>query len=104
MNINRFTEKSQEAVRAAQENALSRGNSEMRPVHLLYALLGQEDSIVPIVARRIAPDFEQLRGETLALIDALPTGSTGAVGQVYLAADLAQVFARAEANPLITRW
>lgn len=98
MNINRFTEKSQEAVRAAQENALSRGNSEMRPVHLLYALLGQEDSIVPIVARRIAPDFEQLRGETLALIDALPTGSTGAVGQVYLAADLAQVFARAEAE------
>jgi ATP-dependent Clp protease ATP-binding subunit ClpB len=96
MNINRFTEKSQEAVRAAQENALSRGNSEMRPAHLLYALLGQENSIVPVVVRRMVPDFERLKGETLALIDALPTGSTGAVGQVYLAAELAQVFTQAE--------
>lgn len=96
MNINRFTEKSQEAVRAAQENALSRGNSEMRPAHLLYALLGQEDSIVPVVVRRMVPDFDRLKGETLALIDTFPTGSTGAVGQVYLAAELAQVFTQAE--------
>lgn len=96
MNINRFTEKSQEAVRAAQENALSRGNPEMRAAHLLVALLSQDDSIVPVVARRIVPDIEKLKGESLGLIDAFPHGKTGAIGQVYLAANLAQVFDQAE--------
>ncbi len=96
MNTNRFTEKSQEAVRAAQENALSRGNPEMRAAHLLYALLSQDDSIVPVVVRRVASDIEKLKGDILGLIDALPTGKTGAIGQVYLAANLSQVFDRAE--------
>lgn len=96
MNINRFTEKSQEAVRAAQENALSRGNPEMRAAHLLYALLSQDDSIVPVVVRRIVPDIEKLKGEVLGLIDAFPAGNTGAIGQVYLAANLSQVFDHAE--------
>ncbi len=96
MNINRFTEKSQEAVRAAQENALSRGNPELRAPHLLYALLSQDDSIVPVVARRIVPDIEKLKGEALGLIDAFPSGKTGAIGQVYLAANLSQVFSQAE--------
>ncbi len=68
----------------------------MRTAHLLYALLSQDDSIVPVVARRVVPDIEKLRGSVLGLIDALPTAKTGAVGQVYLAANLAQVFDRAE--------
>lgn len=96
MNINRFTEKSQEAVRAAQENALSRGNPEMRSAHLLYALLSQDDSVVPVVVRRIVSDIEKLKGSVLSLIDGLPTAKTGAVGQIYLAANLAQVFNQAE--------
>lgn len=96
MNLNHFTEKSQEAVRSAQENALSRGNPEMRSSHLLLALLGQEESIVPIVVKRLVSDSEKLRGATLDLVDKLPKSTTGAIGQIYLAAELAQVFATAE--------
>jgi ATP-dependent Clp protease ATP-binding subunit ClpB len=47
MNINRLTTKSQEALRHAQEIALSRNNPQMEIAHLMYALLMQEDSIVP---------------------------------------------------------
>jgi ATP-dependent Clp protease ATP-binding subunit ClpB len=95
MNINNFTQKSQEAVRHAQENALSRGNTEFRPEHLLYALLLQEDSIVPGALAQSGADLDAIKGATLAAIDALPKSPSGQT-QLYLAPVLAKVFDEAE--------
>lgn len=96
MNINKFTTKSQEALRHAQEIALSRSNPQMEIAHLLYALLIQEDSIVPVVIGKLGIDIEVVRGAVLDEIDKFPRAESGAIGQLYLAPHLAQVFAEAE--------
>ena len=40
-----FTTKSQEALSAAVKDAVERGNSQVEPAHILFALLSQPDSI-----------------------------------------------------------
>ncbi len=96
MNISRFTTKSQEALRNAQEIALSRGNPQMDIAHLLYALLLQSDSIVPVIFGKLQTDIEKIKGRTLDEIDRFPRAETGALGQLYISPALAQVFADAE--------
>ena len=48
-NTNRFTQKSVEAIVAAQSAAERNGNSEVQPEHLLFTLLDQADGVVPQV-------------------------------------------------------
>ncbi|MEI9966359.1 MAG: AAA family ATPase [Candidatus Moraniibacteriota bacterium] len=98
MNINRFTEKSQEAVRNAQDMALSRNQAIIDAPHLLYALLIQEDSIVPVVLSRLVEDIERLKGAVLETIESLPQGSIhqGGLGSLLLSPALASVFVQAE--------
>lgn len=96
MNIQHFTQKSQEALRQAQDIALSRGQIALVPAHLLYALLSQEGSIVPIVVRKLTESYEQFTGQVLDLLDKLPsTGGHGA-GQILLTPELGHILDRAE--------
>ena len=46
MDTNRFTQKSLEALQAAQQLAQSYGNAQVEQVHLLYALLSQENGLI----------------------------------------------------------
>ena len=52
-NINRFTEKSQEAVIGAQQIAEELNHSQVEPEHLFAALLQQEGGVVPQVLQRL---------------------------------------------------
>ena len=52
-NTNRFTEKSYQALAAAQVAAERAGNSEVQPEHLLYTLLDQGDGVVPQVLAKL---------------------------------------------------
>jgi ATP-dependent Clp protease ATP-binding subunit ClpB len=51
MNINKYTEKAQEAVLGAQQLADREGHPEILPEHLLLTLLEQRDGIVPGLIR-----------------------------------------------------
>ena len=53
MNINRFTEKAQEAVLGAQQLATTLGNPQIEPEHLLTTLVEQRDGIVPSLLRKL---------------------------------------------------
>ena len=46
MNINKFTQKSMQAVQDCEKLAYEYGNQEIDQEHLLYALLTQEDSLI----------------------------------------------------------
>ena len=46
MNINKFTQKSMQAVQECERTALEYGNQEIEQEHLLYALLTQDDSLI----------------------------------------------------------
>ena len=58
MRLDRFTERSQEALTAAQQAAQQLQHPAVEPEHLLLALLEQEDGLVPTLLRRleVAPD------------------------------------------------
>ncbi len=56
MNMNKYTEKAQEAVLGAQQLADREGHPEITPEHLLLTLLEQRDGIVPEIVRKMNAD------------------------------------------------
>ena len=53
MNMNKLTEKAQEAIVAAQRLAEERHHTQLEPEHLLHALVAQEDGVVPAILQRL---------------------------------------------------
>jgi ATP-dependent Clp protease ATP-binding subunit ClpB len=93
MNLNRFTEKAQEAVLAAQQMAEQSGHPELTPEHLLAALVAQPDGIVPALLAKMGVDAREVSGEVATLLGALPKVQGGATG---LSARTRQVLQAAE--------
>ena len=94
MNLNRYTEKAQEAILGAQSLAERAGHPEMTPEHLLLALVAQRDGIVPSIVGKMQLDPAALGAEAQALVDKLPNVRGGA--QPSLSARLRDVLAAAE--------
>jgi len=72
MNINKFTEKAQEAVVAAQNIASDQQHSEVVPEHLLVALVEQSGGIVPSILQKMNLQPAQVAAEARALLKNLP--------------------------------
>jgi ATP-dependent Clp protease ATP-binding subunit ClpB len=60
MNLNKFTEKAQEAVLGAQQLAEEYSHSEIQPSHLLLALLRQKGGVVPQIAHQLSVNPDML--------------------------------------------
>jgi ATP-dependent Clp protease ATP-binding subunit ClpB len=56
MNINKYTEKAQEAVMAAQQIAEQMNHAQIEPEHLLLALVDQQEGVVPELLRKLGVD------------------------------------------------
>ncbi|MGZ6220001.1 MAG: ATP-dependent chaperone ClpB [Syntrophales bacterium] len=93
-NMNRFTEKSQEALLAAQQLAERLNHSQVEPEHLLASLLEQSEGIVPEVIRRAGANPQELLQQVKAELDRLPKVTGGGV-QVGMSSRLRQVLLRA---------
>ena len=78
MNINNYTEKAQEAIRAAQQLAASSSHPLLEPEHLLVALLEQRDGIVPEVVRKMGADPVEIGRAARELIEKIPQAYGGA--------------------------
>ncbi|MDE2722174.1 MAG: type VI secretion system ATPase TssH, partial [Gemmatimonadota bacterium] len=63
MDMNKLTQKSQEAVQQAQAIALRYGHQEVDGEHLLAALVAQEDGLVPRILVRMQVDGDVLKSE-----------------------------------------
>jgi ATP-dependent Clp protease ATP-binding subunit ClpB len=72
MNLNKFTEKAQEAVMTAQNLASEGTHAEITPEHLLVALVEQENGIVPSLLRKMTLDPRNVATEARKLLDSLP--------------------------------
>ena len=79
MNLNKLTEKAQEAILASQNLATEYNHSEVTPEHLLVTLVEQSGGIVPSVLRKIALDPARVATEARALLKALPQAYGGDV-------------------------
>ncbi|MGA8015560.1 MAG: ATP-dependent chaperone ClpB [Candidatus Dormiibacterota bacterium] len=72
MRLDRFTERSQEALQAAQSAASSLQHPTVEPEHLLLALLNQEEGLVPALLRRLEVQPETLAARLHSILDARP--------------------------------
>ena len=70
---NKYTQKTQEALQQAQMRASAAGNPEMRPAHVLEALLKQEDGIAAPVLKATGVDPETVAREAGELISGYPS-------------------------------
>ena len=78
MNLKRYTEKSQEAVLAAQQLAERQHHPQIEPEHLLVSLIDQPDGVVPTVLRRLGVEPPRLLQETRKGLARLPQAHGGA--------------------------
>mgnify|MGYP000805070066 CR=1 FL=1 len=61
MDTNRFTQKSLEALQAAQQLAQSYGNAQVEQMHLLYALLSQENGLIGQLMSKLGLNTQQVQ-------------------------------------------
>jgi len=98
MDLNKLTQKSQEAMHDAQTIALRFGHTEVDGEHLLLALLRQSEGLVPRLADATGADPDKLILELEAELERRPkvSGPGTAPGQVYVTQRLSRVFDAAE--------
>ncbi|MBI2038570.1 MAG: AAA family ATPase [Candidatus Nealsonbacteria bacterium] len=95
-----FTHKAQEALLSAQDFAREKGQQQIDALHLLLALLSQEESVVLSLLSRLGADIPGLKRKANLALERLPVvPSPQAFGQFYLTQDMAKVLdgARQEA-------
>jgi ATP-dependent Clp protease ATP-binding subunit ClpB len=73
MDIEKYTQKTQEALAAAQSIASQSGHSAIEPEHLLTALIEQEEGVVPAIVTQIAGSTSLLHEELLGRLKKLPS-------------------------------
>jgi ATP-dependent Clp protease ATP-binding subunit ClpB len=100
MDLNRLTQKSQEALHDAQTKALRFGHQEVDGEHLLLALLEQSEGLVAPLLARAGADVERLREDVEAELKRRPrvTGSGAEAGKVYVTQRLNRVLEAADAE------
>lgn len=72
MRFDKMTTKSQEAVRAAIDAAVRRGNPEVIPEHVLVAVLSQSDGVGRPLVQRAGADPDALKSDLQARLETLP--------------------------------
>jgi len=78
MNLNKYTEKAQEAVLAAQQLAEKLNHPQIEPEHLLFALVDQRGGVVPDVLRKMNLDPAAVLSSVQAELNKLPKAYGGA--------------------------
>ncbi|MBQ9468304.1 MAG: ATP-dependent chaperone ClpB [Clostridia bacterium] len=93
MNYRKCTEKSMEAISGAQDRAREYGNPELNELHLLYALLTQDEALLPQILKGMGVDAGALQNDVERALDRLPRQSGG---QLYMAQSLEKALDAAE--------
>jgi len=98
MDINRLTQRSQEALSEAQNRALALGHTETDGEHLLQALLDQEDGLVSRLLRRMDTPIEALTAALETELKRRPrvSGPGFEPGKIYLSQRLSRLLVSAE--------
>jgi len=100
MDLNRLTQKSQEAFAAAQTLAAERGHQEVDVEHLLAALLAQPEGLVPRLLTRLDLEPQNLAASVEAGLAQRPqvAGSGVESGKIYITQRLQKLLGAAESE------
>ena len=94
MNINSLTIKAQEALQTAFSLAQERGQQAVEPLHILAALVREDDSLPAFLLGRAGVDVRSLRDGVRRAVEALPR-VTGGAGEQFFSSDASKVVQRA---------
>jgi len=94
MDLNRLTNKAQEAVQAAQQLAQGKSHSQIEVEHLMYTLLDQSDGIVPQVFSKLGASPQSAMTQLKAELDRLP--QVYGAAKVYVSPRLDRLFSLAQ--------
>src|SRR5262245_66372068 len=94
MDLNRFTEKAQQAFQSAQRLAMRFGHQQLDVEHLLLALLDQEQGLVPAILGKADISADVLKIKLQREIERQPKVSE--VDQVYLSSRINRLVSQAE--------
>ena len=98
MNLQKFTQKSLEALKDAQTLMASKGNSQITQEHLMLALIDGEGGIAADLIRRAGASVEVMRAELSSAVDESPrmTGGSVEADKIYISRELESALAAAE--------
>ena len=98
MNAQKYTQKSLEAIQAAQQLTIENQNQQIEQVHLLASLLRQENGLAPQLLRKMGITVESLDAAVLQELGKLPrvTGSGREADKYYVARAVDEALSRAE--------
>lgn len=94
MNIQKFTQKSVEAINECERLAYEYGNQQIDEEHLLYALLTQEEGIIPKLIEKMEINLAHFTGNAKTKLEGYTKVSGG--GQLYMSQDLNKALITAE--------
>jgi ATP-dependent Clp protease ATP-binding subunit ClpB len=90
MRLDKFTLKAAESLESSQNLAQDRNHHEILPLHLLFSLLTQKESIIPSVIAKLGVDSTGVQREVEAALQAIPKVYAGG-GQTYISSQLKAV-------------
>ena len=98
MNAQKYTQKSLAAIQAAQELTIQNDNQQIEQIHILSALLRQDDGLVPALLKRMGVTVESLDAAVNQELARLPrvTGSGREAGKYYIARTVDDMLNKAE--------
>ncbi|MDD3242527.1 MAG: ATP-dependent chaperone ClpB [Eubacteriales bacterium] len=98
LNTQKLTQKSLEAIQNAQSTAIEYQSTQIEQEHLLYALLNQQDGLIPQLLKKMNVDCDALRQTLAQKLSTLPkvSGPGREPDKVYISMDVDQVFTEAE--------
>ena len=100
MNLQKFTQKSIEALQDAQSIAIENGNQQIGQEHLLLSLAEQQDGLISELVRKMGVSPEAFKAELRSAVDRLPkvSGSGADPDKIYISRETEQALNEAEHN------
>lgn len=96
MNLERYTEKTQSLLQAAQTLAVSRGNQKFLPEHLLAAMLSDSEGLTQKLITFCDGNVEILKAESAQILEKIPTVEGSGAGSISMSQELARILLLAE--------
>ncbi len=99
MNMQKFTQKSLEAIQSAQQISIENSNQQLEQQHLLLALIEQRSLILQLLIK-MGIEGTQIEADVKELVDKLPkvTGIAREADKIYISSDVDSALVQAEKN------
>jgi ATP-dependent Clp protease ATP-binding subunit ClpB len=96
MNFEKYTDKSKSIIQKAQNSAVAVGHQKFAPIHILKALVEDEDAIIKDLLTSAGGNVGVIESKLTIALGKLPSVTGGGAGQIYLEPDTAKLFEKAE--------